>query len=198
MRKLIFFNMSTLDGFFEDQNRRIDWHVVDEAFNDLAIEQLDSVDTILFGRVTYQLMAAYWPTKAAIKDSAIVARRMNEMSKIVFSRTLKKAEWSNTKLVKDRVAEKVLGMKQQPGKNLIIFGSANLAATMTKNRLIDEYRIMVNPILLGKGHPLFPGIKGKLQLNLLSTRVFHSGNVLLTYRLSPTTPKDGKKHGTKK
>ena len=191
MRKLLFFNMSTLDGFFEDQNRKIDWHVVDEAFNALAIEQLDSVDVILFGRVTYQLMAAYWPTKAAIKDSAIVARKMNEMSKIVFSRTLKKVEWSNTKLVKDRVVETVAELKQQPGKNLIIFGSANLAATLTKNRLIDEYRIMVNPILLGQGHPLFPGMQVRLHLNLLSTRAFHSGNVLLTYQLSPTTPKGG-------
>jgi dihydrofolate reductase len=198
MRKLIFFNMATLDGFFEDQHRKIDWHVVDEAFNDLAIEQLDSVDTILFGRLTYQLMAAYWPTKAAIKDSAVVARKMNEMSKIVFSRTLKKAEWSNTELVKNRVAEKVRGMKRQPGKNLIIFGSANLSATLTKNGLIDEYRIMVNPILLGKGRPLFPSLPGRLPLDLLSARVFPSGNVLLTYQLSPTTPKDRKKHGAKK
>lgn len=192
MKKLLLFSMATLDGFFEDQHRKIDWHVVDDAFNAFAIEQLDSVDTILFGRLTYQLMAAYWPTKAEVKDSAIVARKMNSMSKVVFSRTLKKAEWSNTKLVKNRVSEKVSEMKQQSGKNLIIFGSANLAATLTKNRLIDEYRIMVNPILLGKGRPLFPSLPARLPLNLLGARAFHSGNVLLTYQISSTIPKGGK------
>ena len=147
MRKLTLFNMMTLDGFFEDPEGAIDWHMVDEEFNAFAVEQLNTVDTILFGRVTYQLMASYWPTEAAIRDDPIIADKMNRTDKIVFSRTLEKVEWKNSRLVKENAAEEVVKLKQQPGEDVIIFGSANLAATMAHNGVIDEYRVMVNPIV---------------------------------------------------
>lgn len=182
MRKVILFNMVTLDGFFEGPNGEIDWHKVDEEFNQFAIDQLNSVDVLLFGRVTYELMASYWPTPAATADDPIVAEKMNTMSKIVFSRTLEKAEWQNTRLAKENVVEEITRLKQQPGQDLIIFGSADLTATFIQHGLIDEYRIMVNPVVLGNGKPLFKGIKDKFNLKLLKTKTFSSGNVLLYYQ----------------
>jgi dihydrofolate reductase len=181
MRKVILYMMVTLDGFFEGPNGEIDWHNVDQEFNELAIEQLDSVDILLFGRKTYELMASYWPTPAATTDDPIVADKMNRLPKIVFSKTLSSVEWQNTRLVKENVAEEVAKLKHQPGKDLIIFGSSDLAVTFIQHGLLDEFRIMVNPVVLGNGKPLFKGIKDRLNLKLLKTKTFRSGNVLLYY-----------------
>jgi dihydrofolate reductase len=182
MRKVIFFMLTTLDGFYEGPNKEIDWHNVDEEFNEFAINQLNSVDVLLFGRVTYELMASYWPTPAATTNDPIVADKMNSLPKIVFSKTLASVEWQNTRLVKENIAEEIAKLKQQPGKDLIIFGSSDLAVTFIQHGLIDEYRIMVNPVVLGNGKPLFKGIKDKLNLKLLGTKLFGSGNVLLYYQ----------------
>ena len=181
MRKVILFNLVTLDGFFEGPNGEIDWHNVDEEFNEFAVHQVNTADGLIFGRVTYELMASYWPTPAAQADDPIVAEKMNTMPKIVFSRTLNTVEWNNTRLVKGDAAEEISKIKQQPGRDLLIFGSADLASNLTNLGLIDEYRIMVNPVVLGKGKPLFKDIKGKLNLRLLRTRNFSNGNVLLYY-----------------
>jgi dihydrofolate reductase len=174
--------MVTLDGFFEGPNHDISWHHVDDEFNQFAIEQTSNIGTILFGRVTYELMASYWPTSAAIIDDPIIADLMNNLPKIVFSRTLQKAEWNNTRLVKDHIAEEITRLKGQSGKDLAIFGSANLLSSLIQMDLIDEHRILVNPIVLGSGTPLFQGIKEKLELKLLKTKIFASGNVLLYYQ----------------
>lgn len=182
MRKVIFFMLTTLDGFYEGPNREIDWHNVDEEFNEFAIEQLNSVDVLLFGRKTYELMAKYWPTPAAATDDPIVADKMNRLPKIVFSRTLSSVDWQNTRLVKGNMAEEISKLKQQPGKDLIIFGSSDLAATFIQHGLLDEFRIMVNPVVLGSGIPLFKGVYQPLKLKLLKTRTFSSGNVLLYYQ----------------
>ena len=182
MRKVIFFMLTTLDGFYEGPNKEINWHNVDEEFNEFAIDQLNSVDVLLFGRVTYELMASYWPTPAAITNDPIVADKMNSLPKIVFSKTLASAGWHNTRLVKENIAEEISKLKQQPGKDLIIFGSSDLAVTLIQHGLIDEYRIMVNPVVLGNGKSLFKGIHHKLDLKLLKTRTFSSGNVLLYYQ----------------
>jgi len=181
MRKVFLFNMITLDGFFEGPNQDISWHHVDDEFNEFAIEQLNEIGTLLFGRVTYQGMASYWPTEFAIKDDSIVAGLMNSLPKLVFSKTLDKAEWNNSRLVKENAAEEVSKLKGQPGKDIAIFGSSDLAVTLAERGLIDEYRIIVNPVFLGSGTPLLKGIKDKLNLKLLKTRTFKSGNVLLYY-----------------
>lgn len=181
MRKVFLFNMVTLDGFFEGPHQDISWHNVDEEFNEFAIDQLNEIDMLLFGRVTYQGMASYWPTEGAIHDDPSVAGLMNSLPKIVFSKTLDKAEWNNTRLVKDHAAEEVSTLKQQPGKDIAIFGSSDLAVTLAERGLIDEYRIIVNPVFLGDGTPLLKGIKEKLKLKLLHARIFNSGNVLLYY-----------------
>jgi dihydrofolate reductase len=181
MRKVILFNMVTIDGFFTGPEGEIDWHNVDDEFNEFAREQLDSMEVLLFGRVTYQGMASYWPTDLAKTDDPIIAEKMNRKSKIVFSRTLEKAEWENTRLIKENIEEEINRLKRLPGNDLIIFGSANLASYLTNHGLIDEYRIIVNPLVLGKGQPLFKDLKVRLNLKLLKTKVFRSGNVLLYY-----------------
>jgi dihydrofolate reductase len=180
MRNVFVFMMVTLDGFFEGPNQEIDWHNVDDEFNEFAIQQLNDVDMLLFGRVTYQLMASYWPTQIAKENDPIVADKMNTVPKMVFSQTLAKVEWNNTRLVKENVAEEIAKLKQQQGRDLAIFGSAALAVSLLQMGLIDELRIMVNPVVLGQGNPFFKGIHDKL--NLLKIRTFRSGNVLLYYQ----------------
>jgi dihydrofolate reductase len=182
MRRVFLFMMVTLDGFFEGPNHDIDWHNVDEEFNEFAIQQLDDVDTLLFGRVTYEGMASYWPTQFAKENDPVVADKMNTVPKIVFSRTLDKAEWNNSRLVKEHIAEEVSKLKQQQGRDLAIFGSSDLAVSLLQMGLIDELRIMVNPVVLGNGKRLFAGIDEKLNLKLLKTQTFRSGNVLLYYQ----------------
>ncbi|NJD58998.1 MAG: dihydrofolate reductase, partial [Anaerolineae bacterium] len=170
------FNLITLDGYFEGMNKwDIAWHSVDDEFNQFSIEQLDTASGLIFGRVTYEGMASYWPTPAAINDDPTVAAKMNSIPKYVFSRTLEKADWSNTQLIKGDAVDELRKLKQRSNKDLFIFGSANLSATFTNHRLIDEYRLMVNPVILGTGGALFQ-VNGKdLKFNLLNTKVFKNG-----------------------
>jgi dihydrofolate reductase len=182
MRKLFSFNMVTLDGFFAGPDGNIDWHHVDEEFNDFAMDQMSNVDLLLFGRVTYELMASYWPTTAAIQSDPVIAGKMNELPKGVLSKTLGKVDWNNSRLIRDNIVEEVTRLKQQAGKDIALFGSANAQSSLMELDLIDEYRIMVNPVVLGSGIPLFKGRHGRLDLKLVGTRIFHSGNVLLSYQ----------------
>jgi dihydrofolate reductase len=182
MRKVFAFDLVTLDGYFEGPNRDISWHNVDAEFNDYAIELLNSVDLLLFGRVTYELMARYWPTPEVMKNDPIVAERMNNLWKVVFSRTLEKVEWHNTRLVKENIEEELQKMKKQSGKDMALLGSGNIVSGLAQRGLIDEYRIMVNPVVLGDGRPLFKGIRERLKLKLTKTETFRNGNVLLYYQ----------------
>ena len=135
----------------------------------------------MFGRITYELMASYWPTPKAIKNDPIVAEGMNSMPKVVFSRTLDKASWNNTKLVKDDIAAEVRKMKKEPGLGMVIMGSASIVSQLAQEGLIDEYQIVINPLVLGKGKAMFDTIKEKLTLKQTKTRTFGNGNVLLCY-----------------
>lgn len=173
--------MMTLDGYFEGPDHEIDWHHVDAEFNDFSDEQLNSVDAILFGRKTYDLMVSYWTTPEALKNDPIIANQMNSKPKIVFSKTMTKADWNNTILIKDNILSEMEKVKALPGKDLIIFGSANLASTFIQLDLIDEYRIIINPVILGQGNPLFKQSTEKLNLKLIKSKTFMSGNVLLSY-----------------
>jgi dihydrofolate reductase len=182
MRKVIVFNFVTLNGYFEGPERDISWHRHDAEENEYAVEMLKYGNTLLFGRVTYELMASYWPTPDAIKNDPIVAEGMNNADKIVFSRTLKKVEWSNTRLVKDNIEEEIKKMKQMPGKNMTLLGSGSILTQFAQQGLIDEYQIMVDPVVLGDGTPIFKGIKHRLDLKLTTTRTFRDGIVLLCYQ----------------
>jgi dihydrofolate reductase len=181
MRKLIVFNLMTLDGYFAGQDGDISWHNVDEEFNKYAIEKVKAGNTLLFGRVTYELMAGYWPTPEAIKNDPIVAERMNNLPKIVFSRTLDQVHWNNTRLVKGDMLSEIRKMKQESGNDMTILGSGSIVSQLAPQGLIDEFQVMLNPVVLGKGKTMFQGIQDKLALRLTKTRVFYNGNVLLHY-----------------
>ena len=135
----------------------------------------------MFGRITYDLMKSYWPTKHATETFPVVAERMNNGPKVVFSRTLDKVSWNNTRLIKGDLVAEVRKLKQQPGDGLVILGSGSIVAQLAEERLIDEFQIAVNPVVLGQGKTMFDGIRHKLELKLTKARTFSNGNVLLCY-----------------
>ncbi|OGR87935.1 MAG: dihydrofolate reductase [Elusimicrobia bacterium RIFCSPLOWO2_01_FULL_60_11] len=182
MSKLSSFTFISLDGYYKGPNGDIGWHKHGVEENEYAAEGLESGGTLLFGRVTYELMESYWPTPLALQNDPAVAEGMNQAKKIVFSGTLKKAKWSNTKLVKENIFEEIKKMKEMPGKGMTLLGSGSILTQFAEKGLIDEYQFMVNPVVLGSGTPIFKGIKRKLDLKLTDTRTFRSGVVLLTYR----------------
>jgi dihydrofolate reductase len=181
MRRLTVFNLMTLDGYIAGQGGDISWHNVDEEFQELANAASNSGNTLLFGRVTYELMAGFWPTPEAIRTDPIVAAGMNKSEKIVFSRTLQKADWNNTRLVKDDMLVEVRRLKQGAGKDLTVLGSGSIVAQLAEEGLIDEYQVLLNPVAIGQGKTMFEGLKHRLDLKLVRTRAFGNGNVQLTY-----------------
>lgn len=181
MRKLTVFNLMTLDGYIAGENGDISWHNVDEEFQELANAASNSGNTLLFGRVTYELMAGFWPTAEAMRTDPIVAAGMNRSEKIVFSRTMNKADWNNAKLVKDDMLGEVGRLKQGSGKDLTVLGSGSIVSQLAQAGLIDEYDILLNPVVIGKGRTMFEGMTKKLALKLIETRRFGNGNMLLKY-----------------
>jgi dihydrofolate reductase len=178
---VLFFMVVSANGYYERGPWGIDWHHVDEEFNEFAISQLDSVDALVFGRKTYEGMARYWPTPEAIASDPAVAGRMNGLAKVVVSRTLERAEWANTRIVRADVAGEVAKLKRESPKGVLVMGSSDLAASLSGQGLIDEYRLMVNPIFLGAGKPVLAGLASDVRLTLRDVRRFRSGNVLLSY-----------------
>ena len=181
MGKVIAFNFVTLNGYFKGPQEDVSWHRHGAEEGEYAAKMLESGGTLLFGRVTYEMMAGYWASPEAKKNDPIVAEGMNDAEKIVFSRTLKKAEWSNTRLVRDNLGGEVKKLKQI-GKDMAVLGSGSIVTQLADQGLIDEYQIMVDPVVLGDGTPLLQGIQRKLDLKLTGTRAFPSGVVLLSYQ----------------
>jgi dihydrofolate reductase len=182
MRKLIFQMLISVDGYYEGLNHEIDWHVVEDEFNAYAHNLINSVDTIIFGRVTYELMANYWPSAVALRADPGTAKLMNEIPKIVFSKTLKNADWQNTRLVKTDPVKEIIRLKKLLGKDMAIFASSDLAVPLLKKGVIDEFQILVNPIILGSGKSLFKGLDQRVPLKLIGTVVLKSGVVILVYK----------------
>jgi dihydrofolate reductase len=182
MRKLLSFMVVTLDGYYEGPEGEFDWPNVDDEFNEFAISQMNDIGMLVFGRATYEGMASYWPTPAALEDDPAIAARMNSIPKVVFSSTLDSADWENSTLVTGNAAEAIAELKQQPGKDLAMFGSPTLTASLIEQGLVDELRVMVQPILLGAGKSLFAALHHRVPVALERTTVFRSGNVLLHYR----------------
>lgn len=135
---------------------------------------------MLLGRITYDQMAGFWPTPQAMEMMPEVAKAMNDMTKIVFSRSMKKAEWSNTKLMKGDLAAEVRKLKKGD-QDMVVLGSGTIVSQLTQARLVDEYQLVVNPIILGKGRTMFEGVKARVDLKPTNTRNFKNGNVVLTY-----------------
>lgn len=182
MRKLGVFNFISLDGFYKGPNEDISWHRHAEEEAEFSAENLKSEGILLFGRVTYEMMYSFWSTKMAMESLPEVAKGMNDAEKIVFSKTLKKAEWNNTKLIRNNIIEEIKHLKQLPGKDMTILGSGSILTQFAEAGLIDEYQFMIDPVVLGKGTQIFKGIKEKLDLDLTNTRIFKSGTVLLCYQ----------------
>ena len=178
------FNSVTLDGYFSGANGDISWahnDPNDSEWNAFVGENASGGGVLLLGRITYELMASFWPTPAAMQMMPTVAEGMNRMTKVVFSRSLDKASWSNTKLVKGDIAAEVRKMKKESDKDMVILGSGSIVSQLTQARLIDEYQVVVVPVVLGKGRTMFEGVKDKLSLKRTNTRTFRNGNVVLTY-----------------
>jgi dihydrofolate reductase len=182
MRRLFWQLSMTLDGFMAGLHGELEWtaQFADPDFDRYASEMLQSIDGVLLGRRTYQLFAEYWP-HATGPD----AHRLNQLPKLVFSRTLKQVDWRNSRLVNDNVLDEVTRLKQQPGRDLAIFGSADLAATFMRHHLIDEFRILVTPVILGSGTPAFRDIGNQTGLTLSEATTWSSGTLALFYRLQP-------------
>jgi dihydrofolate reductase len=180
--RLIMWNLTTLDGFVEGPNRDISWHedVWGEELEKLSIEQGLSAGGLIFGRVTYELMASHWPGA-----TGEVADFMNALPKYVFSRTLTKSDWNNTQMFGSDVPGTVARLKRENTKDIFLFGSAGLAASLTPHGLIDEFRIAVTPIILGGGTPLFKAGE-RLKLKLLDSRTLSTGVVILRYSPAPS------------
>jgi dihydrofolate reductase len=182
MVKLISFTFVTLNGYFKGPQGDISWHKDnDPEKNDYANKGLDSDSTLIFGRITYEMMASFWPSPDAMKFNPKMAEGMNNADKIVFSRTLKKANWKNTKLVNGDMIEETKKLKKTSSKNLAIMGSGSIITQLAEHNLIDQYQLMVDPVVIGNGTPIFNNIKGKLDLKLVDSKIFKSGVVLLTY-----------------
>jgi dihydrofolate reductase len=184
MRKLIVFNHVTLDGYFADLHGDMRWAHSgndDAEYQAFVAANASGGGQLLFGRITYELMVGYWPTPQATQSNPVVAEGMNRMPKVVFSRTLDNASWNNTKLVQGDIAAAVRTMKAESGEGMAILGSGTIVSQLAAAGLIDEYQVIVNPIVLGKGRTMFEGVPSKLNLKLAKTRAFGNGKVYLCY-----------------
>lgn len=180
MGKLRIFNFVTLNGFFEGLNKDTTWHVHGADEDNFAVEMLGQGDILLFGRVTYEMMVSYWTSEFALENDTKVAEGMNSAEKIVFSKTLDNVQWNNARLIKDNIVEEVRKIKES-GRNMSILGSGKIGTLFASYDLIDEFQIMIDPVLLGNGIPIFNGLNHKLNLKLKETHTFKSGTVLLSY-----------------
>ncbi len=184
MRRLVVFNQTSLDGYFADANGDMSFahnEKPDAEWDAFVAGNARGGGMLLFGRITYELMASYWPTPFAAEKMPVLAERMNNLPKVVFSRTLDKASWSNTKLVKGGMTGEIRKMKAEPGEDMAILGSGSIVSQLAQHGLIDEYQIVVIPVALGKGRTMFEGVREKVRLKLTKTRTFSNGNVLLCY-----------------
>jgi len=184
MRKVIVLNRITLDGMFDGPNGEQDWFIPGDAENKASHEMVPPTDTLLFGRVTYENMIKFWPTVTDDSDfpDAVKAqaKEINEMPKLVFSRTLKKLNWENAKLATGDLIPEVKKLKQEKGSGILIFGSGTIVQQLTEAGLIDEFVFILTPTVLAKGKPQFKQDK-KVDLELVESRSYKTGNVMLHY-----------------
>ena len=180
MSKLIMWNIITLDGYFEgEKSWELPFHqlVWGSEMEHFCLEQLSSTSYLVFGRVTYEGMAAYWKT-----EQGEIADLMNNLPKIVCSRTLNSADWNNSMLIKENVANEIATLKAKSDKDMYVFGSANLSETLIRENLFDEYRIGIAPVIAGKGRYLFPKGLPEKKLSLISSQPLTNGGVILKYK----------------
>ena len=185
MRRVFLHINVSLDGFIEDKDQEIDWHFVDDEFEEYINEVLCSIDGMMFGRKAHQLLSQYWPTAASRPDASPrhleAARMMNSLPKYVISGGGYQTQWQNSHIISGDIPAHIQGLKSEPGKDLALFAGAEVARSFIRMDLLDEYRIVVNPVLLGGGTPLFEAGQEKIGLTQVDTRAFRSGAVVLFY-----------------
>jgi dihydrofolate reductase len=195
-RRIVMFNRVTADGYFSAPDGNLDWAVPDEELDKAGAGATSGAGTILFGRRTYDMFESFWPT--AVDDSPTARdphaprhspeiRAMgvwiNQATKLVFSRTRKDVTWTNSRLLREIDPREIEALKGQDGKDMMIFGSGSVVTQLTRHRLIDEYRLIVNPVFLGSGKLLFKDLEQKTPLELVELTKYPSGNVMLRYAL---------------
>jgi dihydrofolate reductase len=196
-RRVVVFEWMSADGFFAGVDGGLQWVVPDDAQARAAAAGIDSVDTVLFGRRTYEMFASFWPGALAGADALtaadphrpgqrsrehrIIAVALHEMTKLVFSRTLTEASWHNSRIVRELDPRQIEAMKRAPGRDMIVFGSGSIVSRLTEHRLIDEYRLVVCPVFLGRGRSLLGDLSTPATLTLLEEARYPSGDVLLRY-----------------
>jgi dihydrofolate reductase len=185
MRKIISFMHMSLDGFVAGPNGEMDWIKVDDEIFDYVGKRISEGDTALYGRVTYQMMENYWPTAgnkpAATRHDIEHSAWYNKIHKVVLSKTMKEAGLTNTKIISDKLSDRINEIKQQDGKDILLFGSPTATHELIQLNLIDGYWLFINPIILGRGIPLFTDINDKIKLKIVTTRQFTCGVTELNY-----------------
>ena len=182
MPRIHVFNNVTLDGYFVSKAGDMSWaHNMDPEWVAFTQDNARGEAALLFGRVTYEMMAGYWPTPAAAEAMPDVAKAMNAMKKYVVSRSLKTAAWSNTSIISGDLVAETRRLKAAPGPDLLIMGSGTIVAQLAEAGLVDEYQIVVHPLVLGAGRTMFDGVRKRLDLTLRKSRAFSNGNIVLWY-----------------
>ncbi len=182
MRKLTVFNNVSIDGYFTDAQGEMNWaRKPDPEFNEFTQSNAQGGGVLVFGRVTYELMIKFWPTPMAMQTMPVVAQSMNNSQKIVFSNTLKNPTWNNTRAIGGDIVAAMRDLKSQPGPDMVIMGSGKIVAQMTQADLVDQFQLVVCPIVLGAGRTLFEGVTRRPALNRVQERAFGNGNVFLRY-----------------
>ena len=182
MRRLSVFNNISLDGYFTDQNRDMSWaHRSDPEWLEFTAANAKGGGVLVFGRVTYDMMASFWPTPMAAASLPVVAERMNSLPKVVFSRTLEKASWNNTRVVGGDIVAETRKLKSEPGDDMVILGSGSIVAQLTEANLVDEIQLAVAPVILGAGRSLFEGVTTRPKLRRTQSRAFENGVVFVRY-----------------
>jgi dihydrofolate reductase len=192
MKKVIVSMNITLDGYMSGPDAELDWHFErwDPDIGQILTKELSKADTILLGRVTYEAMAMYWPTRAmdflCPRDDIAYAVMMNRHHKAVYSKSLEKTTWNNSTLIKGNIKKEITLLKKPHNghdKDIITYGSGKLVAALIKLNLVDEFQLWIHPVILGKGKPLFRELNNKYKLRLLNTKTFHSGVVFVHYEV---------------
>lgn len=182
MGKLVVFNSISLDGRFTDAGGDMGWaHRADPEWDGFVAGNAGQDGVLLFGRVTYEQMVSFWPTPAAQQMAPAVARGMNQAAKVVFSRSLTQATWSNTRLVRDGMLDAVRALKRDSTQDLVVLGSGSIVSQLAQADLVDHYQLVLVPIILGGGRTLFEGLVQQQRLQLTQHRAFGNGNVVLSY-----------------
>jgi len=182
MGRLLVFNTTSVDGYFTDANGGIQWAKPgdDAEFQSYIEENAVGGGVLVFGRKTYEMMASYWQTPDAAKADPVVAKQMNDLPKVVFSRTLTEAPWKNTRLIRDGMESEIRDLKKKPD-DIAVLGSGSIVSQLTAAGLVDEFQVMVQPIVLGKGRTMFDGVEKRVPLKRTKSRPFRNGKIVLTY-----------------